>query len=295
MAGKPIERMDLRQIIQLKEQGKSNRQCATLLHLNRKTVDKYVHFISHHDLDYSDLLSLSDKDLLDLLPSKSELHKDRYEVLSGLFETISQELTQPGCTLQTLWNNYKKRYPDGYSYTQFTVHYRSWSKKTSGSMKLHHPAGQKVFVDYTGKKLSYVDRETGEVVEAEVFVGILPCSQYTFVEASKSQKREDFIGSMRRCLEYFEGTPQAIVSDNLKAAVTKAHKYEPVVNKTFKDFALHYGCVIDPARPHSPKDKALVEGAVKLVYQRIFYALSKQTFFSLKELNKALQQLPVQQ
>ncbi|CAN5305171.1 hypothetical protein BH09BAC3_BH09BAC3_35840 [soil metagenome] len=106
-----------------------------------------------------------------------------------------------------------------------------------------------------------------------------------------SQKREDLIGSMQRCKEYFGGVTQAIVSDNLKSAVSKASKYEPLINKTFKDFALHYGCVIDPARPYSPQDKALVEGAVKLVYQRIFYPLSKTTFFSLRELNEAIAEL----
>jgi len=111
------------------------------------------------------------------------------------------------------------------------------------------------------------DKLTGEVIEVEVFVGILPCSHYTFVEASPSQKREDFIGSMNRCLRYFGGVPKAIIPDNLKSAVTKSSKYEPVLNKTFKDFALHYGSVINPARSYSPQDKALVEGAVKLVYQ----------------------------
>lgn len=112
--------------------------------------------------------------------------------------------------------------------------------------------------------------------------------QYTFVEASLSQKREDFIIGMRHCPEYFGGAPQAIVSDNLKSAVSKSCKYGPVINKTFKDFALHYGCVIDPARPCKPQDKALVEGAVRLVYQRIFYPFSNMTFFSLKELNEAI-------
>jgi transposase len=187
-----------------------------------------------------------------------------------------------------LWDWYKQKHPDGYGYTQFTQHYNHWSKSEKGSGKLSHKAGEKVFVDYTGKKMHIVDKDSGEVREVEVFVGILPASQHTFVEASLSQKREDFITSMRHCLEYFGGVPKAIISDNLKSAVSKGCKYEPIINKTFKDFAVHYGCVIDPARPYSATDKAMVEGAIKLVYQRIFYPLSKSTFFSLKELNQAI-------
>lgn len=161
------------------------------------------------------------------------------------------------------------------------------------SGKLNHKAGEKIFIDYTGKKLCIVDRQTGEEKPVEAFIGILPCSQYTYMEASGSQQRDQLVGSMRRCIEYFGGATEAIVSDGLKSAVSKASKYEPVINKTFKDFALHYGCVVDPARPYSAQDKALVEGAVKLVYQRIFYPLSKMTFFSIAELNEAIRELLV--
>ena len=96
---------------------------------------------------------------------------------------------------------------------------------------------------------------------------------------------------MNNCLHYFGGVPQAIVPDNLKSAVTKASKYEPILNKTFKGLALHYGCAINPTRTYSPQDKALVEGAVKLVYQRIFYPMSKMTFFSLRDLNQEIKRL----
>lgn len=290
MAHLPIDIMDFRQLLQLHQQGISNRKAADFLQINRKTADKYIEFVHSNNLDVAELLTLSDKDLIELLPVKSELHNDRYEELAALFETISDELTKPGCTLQTLWRSYKEQHPDGYQYTQFTVHYRQWLESYNASGKLLHKAGYRLFVDYTGKKLHYVDRQTGEQVPVEVFVGILPCSQYTFVEASPDQKRESFIGSMNRCLHFFGGAPQAIVSDNLKAAVTKAHKHEPVINRTFKDFALHYQTVIDPTRPYHPQDKALVEGAVKLVYQRIFYPLSHQTFFSLEELNEAIKE-----
>src|SRR5690625_1117063 len=126
-------------------------------------------------------------------------------------------------------------------------------------------------MDFTGKTLSWVDRDTGEIHPAQVFVAILPASQYTYVQATASQKREDLVRALTDCKTWLGGVTKAIVGDNMKAVVSKGHKYAPLINKTLKDLALHYGCVIDPTRPYHPKDKALVEGAVQLVYQRIFY------------------------
>jgi transposase len=293
MAGKRIEIMDLRQLITLKKDGASNRKVGRLLQLSRNTVNGYVRLLEAQNMSYEALLTLSDATLKELCAPQSEKSLDRYEQLATHFDYFFAELKKPGCTLLTLWHEYQQKHPQGYAYTQFTRHYNRWSNARDASGKLTHKAGEKVFIDYTGKKLFYVDKTTGEQIPVEVFVGILPCSQYTFVEGSHSQKREDLIASMRRCLEYFGGVTQAIVPDNLKSAVTKASKYEAVINKTFKDFALHYGCVIDPTRPYSPNDKALVEGAVKLVYQRIFYPLSKMTFFSIAELNHAIGELLV--
>ena len=291
MAGKRIETMDLRQLINLKNQGLSNRKIADLLQISRNTVNSYIQAFESHAYSYDQLLSLDDLELKELCAPESEVSSDRYEALASQFEYFSTELKKPGCTLLTLWQEYRQKHPQSYGYTQFTHHYNLWANKLEVSCKLNHKAGEKLFIDYTGKKLCFVDRHTGEQKEAEVFVGILPCSQYTYVEASQSQQRDELIGSVRRCIEYFGGVPEAIVSDGLKSAVSKASKYEPVINKTFKDFALHHGCVVDPARPYSPQDKALVEGAVKLVYQRIFYPLSKMTFFSITELNAAIQEL----
>lgn len=290
MAGKPLDLMDIRQIITLKHSGKSNRSTAKLLGLDRKTVDKYVQLWTKQGLSYDSLLSLSEKELLDLQPTHSEKSSAKYEQLASRLDHYHQELKKPGCTLLTLWQLYKQQTPLGYSYSQFSHHYGQWAKKAKTSGKLTHKSGEKVFVDFAGKKLNYVDSFTGEVIEVEVFVGILPSSQYTFVQACKSQKRADFIEVMNSCLHYFEGVPQAIICDNLKSAVSKGSKYEAVVNKTFKDFASHYQTVVDPARPYHPQDKALVEGAVKLVYQRIYYPLSAITFFSIEQLNEAIKE-----
>lgn len=271
MAGKRIETMDLRQLVILKKQGFSNRKIAQLLQISRNTVNSYTQIFEGSGLNYDQLVALDDLALKELCAPESEVSADRYEDLASQFEYFSTELKKPGCTLLTLWNEYRQKHNDGYGYTQFTHHYNLWANKLEASGKLNHKAGEKIFIDYAGKKLRVVDRQTGEEKPAEAFVGILPCSQYTYVEASESQQRDELIGSMRRCVEYFGGVTEAIVSDGLKSAVSKSCKYEPVINKTFKDFALHYGCVVDPARPYSAQDKALVEGAVKLVYQRIFF------------------------
>jgi len=197
-------------------------------------------------------------------------------------------LLLPGGTREALWKEYLHTHPEGYGYTQFNEHYNNWLGQTKASGKLTHKAGDKLLVDYTGKKLQVVDKQTGEVHDVEVFVGILPCSGYTYVEASRSQQREDFIGSINNCFQFLGGSSKAIVPDNLKSAVSKSSKYEPIINKTLKDLALHYGCAINPTRSYSPQDKAMVEGAVRLVYQRIFFQIRNMTFFSLDELNEQL-------
>lgn len=291
MASQRIEIMDIRQLLQLKNKGLSNRKSADIIGIHRNSVNPYVRLFDATGKSYKDLLLLSDKELYTLFPVPVTIQKKKYKALSSRFEYFRKELKKVGCTRQVLWESYRQEHCDGYAYTQFNEHFNRWLKRIKSSGKLDHKAGDKVYIDYTGKKLHYVDKPTGEIIEVEVFVGILPCSGYTFVEASISQKRESFIGSMNNCLRYFGGSPQAIVPDNLKSAVTKGSKYAPILNKTFKDFALHYGTVINPTRTYSPQDKALVEGAVKLVYQRIFYPLNKMTFFSIEDLNKEIKKL----
>lgn len=288
MAGKRIDIMELRQLITLKKKGLSNRKIAILLRISRNTVSTYTHYFNANNLDYDSLLLMDDHSLGELFAVRSERKEGRYEVLSGYFNYFSSELRKPGCSLGALWEEYFLKHPDGYQYSTFCKYYGHWTSKVNGSCKLTHKAGEKLFIDFTGKKLSVIDRRTGETEEMNVFVGILPSSQYTFVKAVRTQSKDDFILCLRECLEYFGGSPQVIVSDNLKAAVDKSHKYSPKINKTLNDFALHYGCVVDPARPYHPQDKALVEGAVKLVYQRIFYPLSKYSIFTLEDLNKEI-------
>ena len=152
---------------------------------------------------------------------------------------------------------------------------------------LAHCAGEKLYIDFAGDTMPYVDRETGEVKQAQVFVATLPYSNYTFLMAVPSQKSEDFLHALSCGLAYFGGSPKIVVPDNLKAAVTKSDKYEPAINHIMEDFANHYGFVVCPARAGKPRDKAAVENSVKIIYQWIYARLRKRTFFSIEEINIA--------
>ncbi|MFM7021674.1 MAG: IS21 family transposase [Flavobacteriales bacterium] len=290
MASK-LDNMDIRQIYLLKQQGYSNRKISRTLPLNRNTINHYVTMFECSGLSWKEVLALSDTELRELFPEQSKTDIDRFEVLSTYFEDIKKRSTAVGFTYLAYWKSYRLKHPEGYGYTQFMEHYNKWKERLDVSMKLDHKAGEKLYIDFTGDKLSVVDKSTGEIQEVEVFVAVLPCSQYTFVKACRSQQKEELIACINDALNYYGGVPQAIVSDNLKSAVNKAHKYEPVINRSFKDCALHYGCVVDPARPYSPQDKALVERAVSLTYQRIFYPLTGMLFFSLEDLNKEISRL----
>lgn len=211
MAANRIEIMQIRQIIRLRQSGISNREIADLIGIHRNSVNEYVRLLKACKQDLAALSALSDHELAILFPSTGTTNKDRYESLNSQFEYFRKELKKAGCTREILWKEYLEKYPDGYQYTQFNKHFNDWLKQVNGSGKMIHKAGDKVYVDYIGKKLYYIDKTTGELIEAEVFVAILPCSGYTYVHASPSQKQADFIDSMANCLNYFGGVPHSHV------------------------------------------------------------------------------------
>jgi len=285
---KTLDPMDIKQIISLHIDGLSNRKVANTLGIGRNTINRYLQLMKSSEVPLAELLTLDNAALRELFPIKTTIDNDRFDELMSYLEQVNQSQGHPGFTFLHHYQEYASLYKKAYSYTQFMVHYHQKYIKEKGSMKLDHQAGNEMFVDFTGKKLHLVDKQTGEIKEVEVFVATLPCSQYTYVEACESQKREDFLACLANSLSFFGGVPKAIVSDNLKAAVTRASKYEADINRSLKDFARHYNCVINPTRSYSPQDKALVENAVNLSYQRIFYPIREMTFFDLKELNKQI-------
>jgi transposase len=281
----------LRQILLLKQQQKSIRDIARSLGLARNTIRGYLRMMP--PANAGSLHEQTDEQL-DLLiqtrqpptPPGSQL-----ATLQQRFAYIDRELARPGVTRYGLWLEYKEKQPDGYQYTQFCHYYRLWSQQQQVVMHFAHKAGDKLFVDFAGKRLALIDEATGEARPVEFFVAVLGCSQLTYAQAVYSQRKDDFITALQNALHYIGGVPQAIVPDNLKAAVTQANRYEPLINETLSDFALHYQTTILPARSGKPRDKALVEGAVNILYRRVYAPLRDRVFHRLDELNAAIREL----
>lgn len=204
------------------------------------------------------------------------------------WSAVHRELRTKGVTLQLLWQEYRAVYPEGYGYTRYCQLYRAWAKTLDVTMRFEHKAGETLYVDYAGPTMEVINPQTGEVMQAHIFVGAQGASNYTYVEATFSEGLRDWIGSHVRAMEYFGGVNAVVVPDNTKAAVTSPHRYEPDLNKTYADWAQHYGCAVVPARALKPRDKAKVEVAVQGVERWVMAPLRKRTFFSLAELNRAL-------
>jgi transposase len=203
------------------------------------------------------------------------------------------ELRRPGVTLELLHLEYLQQHADGYRYSAFCRHYRTWLATQRLSMRHVHKAGDKLFVDYSGKKPVIVDAATGVMRSVELFVAVLGASNYTYAEATETQRSADFIQSHGRALEYLAGVPAAVVPDQLKPGVRAACRYEPILQRTYEEWAAHYGTVILPARPAKPRDKAKVEVAVQVAQRWILARLRHETFFSLPALNARIWELLV--
>ncbi len=211
------------------------------------------------------------------------------------FEWVHRELRRTGVTLQLLWNEYSEaaagESAKPYGYSQFCELYRSFRKKVEPAMRQTHRAGEKGFVDYSGKKPVVVDPDTGEATEVELFVMVLGASNYTYAEATQTQQSRDFIGSHIRAFEYFGCVPKLLVPDQLRSAVAKPHRYDPELNRTYYAMAEHYDTAIVPARPRRPKDKAKAEAGVLLAQRWILACLRNRVFFCLDDLNEAIAHL----
>lgn len=203
---------------------------------------------------------------------------------------IHRELRRKGVTLQLLWWEYKQTHPDGLQYSQFCEHYRQWQEKLDLVLRQSHRAGERMQVDFAGQTIPVIDRSTGEVRQAQIFVAVLAASNYTYAEALWSQELRSWITAHCHAFAFFEGVPEIIVPDNPKAGVTRACRYEPDLNPTYQEMAFYYGAAVIPARPRKPRDKGKVENAVQVVERWILAALRNRTFFSLHELNQAIQE-----
>ena len=279
----------IRQILRLQSQGLSKLQIAAQTGIARNTLKKYIKEFTSSGLSFEEINELSDKELEDLFvkPEDRPLN-ERLQILFSLFPAIEKELKRKGVTRQLLWKEYKTNHPDGVGLSQFKHYFSQWKAQVNPTMHMEHKAGDKLYVDFAGDKLEIINEQTGELKPVEVFVAILGASQLTYVEAVTTQQKEDFIFACENALHYCGGVPAAIVPDNLKSAVSKSSKYEPTLNETFADFAEHYGTTILPARAYRPRDKALVENAVRIIYTRIYVKVKRQQYLTLQDLNAAI-------
>lgn len=209
-------------------------------------------------------------------------------------EIHHQMQTQKGATLIVLYADWLEQQSDNsqiISYSQFCKKYRAYKKSLKISMRSEHKPAECVFVDYSGDKVAIINQDTGEIKMAEIFVGVLGYSNYTYCEATLSQNQLDWNASHMRMFQFFNGVPQVVVPDNLKSAVIKADKYAPTLNVGYQRLCDHYNISAVPARVYKPKDKAKAENGVRLVQRWILFRLKRQQFFSLEELNRAIRPL----
>lgn len=278
----------LRQILKMYSQRCTKAYIGRTVGVSRNTVKTHLRTLHTLGKPVEELLQLDDTGLENLFKSEPGVRNDNgLRDLYAFFKLAEKKLARRGTTILDLFKEYALTHPKPLGKTAFYSHYKAYKRRVSPSMHIEHKAGDKMFIDFTGEKYPYVDPDTGEMFQAEIFVAILGASQLTFIEAVESQKVDDLIYCCIHTLEYFGGAPLAIVPDNLKAAVTKSHRYEPKLNENFESFARHYGMAVVPARAYKPKDKALVENAVKISYGRVFKNLGDDVP-SLKTLNERI-------
>ena len=270
----------------------SARDIGRSLRVSHPTVQKYVQAVSEAGLDWAKIQQMDDDQLKVVLKSSAGRRIDIDRPLPD-FEYLHQERKKQGVTMYLLWQEYKQVNPTGYEYSQFRRYYSNYVKKIDVTLRQRHKFGESMFVDYAGQTVPIYDRITGAIAQAQIFVAVLGGSNYTYAEGTADQSLASWTGSHVRSFEYFGGVPERVVPDNLKAGVSKACRYEPDINPTFREMGAYYQTVIMPARVRHPQDKAKVESGVLVVERWILASLRNRKFFSLGELNEAIRELLV--
>jgi transposase len=276
-------------VLRLHAQGLSTRRMSLATGVGKTTVIEYLRRAAKAGVSWPLPEGLDEAGLERLLFPPPPPAKGR-QFVEPDWAATHRELKRPGVTLALLWDEYRGQHPDGYGYSAFCEHYRRWSGRLSPVMRQRHVAGARMFVDYSGTKMTVIDPATGAAHPAEIFIAVMGASNMTYVEASWTQTLPDWIGAHTRAFAAFGAVPALVVSDNLKSGVIRACFYEPEVNRSYAEMAAHYGTAILPARPYKPRDKAKVEVAVLLVQRWIVARLRNRQFFSLEELNTAIRE-----
>lgn len=280
--------MQIKQIIQLHLRGEKIKAIVRSSGVTRNTVKFYLRRFKELSLSSEELLAMEVPVLEEKIFESSGPADKRKSDFEKRRDYFLKELENKKVTKQLLWEEYRRDNSDGYGLSQFCHYLHQYGRVREAVMVQNYPPGERMTIDFSGDKLRYVIKDSGEIILCEVFVAVLDHSNFIFARALHSQKLEEVIGSCVAALNYFGGSPKIIVPDNFKAAVTKADRYEPRINDVFLDMAIYYGAAVVPARAGKPKDKAKVERGVNIVYQRVFAPLRNKVFGSLHELNLAI-------
>ena len=277
----------IRDVLRLKYGlGRSHREIGPILRISHSTVGSYIRRAREAGVSWPPPDDVDDVRLeAALYPPTAPSRVWRPE---PDWARLHRELARhKGVTLQLLWLEYREAHSDGYRYSRFCDRYREWRGRLDVVLRQVYRAGEKAFVDYAGPTVEVTDRRTGEMHDAKVFVGVLAASNHTLVGVTRTRSLPDWTASHVRMFEYWGGVPKLVIPDNEKAAVRRASRYEPDVNRTYHDLAVHYGTAVLPARPRSPQDKAKVEAAVQNVERWVLAPLRNHRFFSLSEVREA--------
>lgn len=290
----PAERVTMRQVREILRLAFSNtvpgREIARRLRIAPSTVRETLKRFASAGLSWPLAEEITDEELEDKLYGKVGSKQGHRRLAEPDWGRIHCELKRKHVTLSVLWDEYIEQHPDGYRYSRYCELYRGWERRLSVTMRQNHVGGDKLFVDYAGDGVPVVNRLTGEIVDAQIFVAVLGASNYFYAEATWTQGLADWITAHVHAFEHIGGVTNLLVPDNTKVAIIKACLYEPQINRTYADMASHYGTAILPARPRRPKDKAKVEQGVLVVERWLLGRLRNRTFHSLEELNVAIRE-----
>ncbi len=293
MANQSKSMHQIRQVLEHLSRSTSISKIAGVMGMSRNTVKDYRDKFILTSTDFRQLLELSDVELSLLIKSKpikasSDLEEKRLREINTLLPYFLRELEKTGVTRQLLWKEYLQDFPDGYRYTRFCHFLSSHARHGEASLRMTFLAGEELQVDFAGSKLHYTDKETGEIIACEVLVSAMPYSHFMHAVALRSQKQPEFIDGLVKAFNYLGAVPHLIKCDNLKSAVVRPDRYTPEFTLAMEYFAEYYGTTAITARVRKPKDKASVERAVNICYMRIYAPLRHLTFYSLNELNFAI-------
>lgn len=283
----------IRQILQLHTQGTAIRQIVKRTGFSRNTIRGYLTRWVSLGLAATPLDQLDDAALGALILGEGPVGVPRTERQRRLGEQLpdfARELKRTGVTRQLLWQEYRNKDPEGYGYTQFCNSLGAYLQRSDAVMHFEHKAGEQLMIDFAGKTLFYVDPTTGEQVDCQVFVAVLPCSGYCYVEAVPTQQIGDFVQCIANSFSWFGGVPQSVLCDNLRSGVKRSDRYEPQFTDLAEQLGEHYGCTFMATRVRRPRDKASVERHVQIVYQRVYAPLRDEVFTSLRALNEGIRE-----